>query len=300
MAAMDLSTNVVIGQGATAQATATYLYSKGYEVSILSNQPNQLPNHLKALYVKYATYPSIYWISPGIRLDDDLIKSLKPSVNQILDVDYFVRQTQAKVIFVTGTNGKSAVCLYLKCLLNQAGFSAEIYGNFQPGLLQALDTEYDWVIIELSSFQLARLSNCRVAGGIITNIISDHIDWHGSLDAYKHIKKRLIGLCEICVAPGIANALCYHDKVRRFIVNGYRTIEAENMAAASMLLSELGVACDIPRKPPSLPYRFAQVSYQPLIINDSKATNLHATVAALTGVLHKYTKKGLVDYGWHE
>ncbi|WP_284334915.1 UDP-N-acetylmuramoyl-L-alanine--D-glutamate ligase [Comamonas sp. NoAH] len=106
---------------------------------------------------------------------------------------------QPKVLAITGTNGKTTVTSLTGKLLEQAGISVGVAGNIGPTLLDTLSARIDaqdlpqaWVL-ELSSFQLDGVQGFEPTAAVVLNITQDHLDWHGSLQAYAAAKARIFG-----------------------------------------------------------------------------------------------------------
>jgi len=97
---------------------------------------------------------------------------------------------------ITGSNGKSSTCQLLTDLLRAANLTTHLGGNFGGSLLGALHSlkESDRVVLELSSFQLARLGDevPRPPAIGVTHIAPNHLDWHGTFDAYRKAKEQLL------------------------------------------------------------------------------------------------------------
>ncbi len=112
------------------------------------------------------------------------------------EIELFLRRCPARVVGVTGSNGKSTTCAMLAAIFATAGRRVWVGGNFGGSLLDDVEsmTPDDWVILELSSFQLARLSEGvpLPAIAVVTNCAPNHLDWHGSFAAYRAAKQRLI------------------------------------------------------------------------------------------------------------
>ena len=106
---------------------------------------------------------------------------------------------QPKVLAITGTNGKTTVTSLTGQLLAHAGKSVAVAGNIGPTLLDTLAGHIDagtlpdaWVL-ELSSFQLDAATGFSPTAATVLNISQDHLDWHGSLQAYAEAKARIFG-----------------------------------------------------------------------------------------------------------
>ena len=92
---------------------------------------------------------------------------------------------------VTGTNGKTTTVKMLESVLRAAGHRTIAAGNVGLPLLDAVLGEYDVLAVELSSFQLHWSSTLRPLAGAVLNVAPDHLDWHGSMDAYAADKARI-------------------------------------------------------------------------------------------------------------
>jgi UDP-N-acetylmuramoylalanine--D-glutamate ligase len=103
------------------------------------------------------------------------------------------------VLAVTGTNGKTTVTALTGQLVERAGKRTAVAGNIGPTLLETLAARLDagelpevWVI-ELSSFQLEGVENFEPTAATVLNLTQDHLDWHGSMEAYAAAKARVFG-----------------------------------------------------------------------------------------------------------
>lgn len=104
-----------------------------------------------------------------------------------------------KVIAITGTNGKTTVTSLTGLLCRRAGLSTRVAGNISPAALDVLRECLDqqelpqaWVL-ELSSFQLHTTFSLQADAATVLNVTQDHLDWHGSMDAYAADKARIFG-----------------------------------------------------------------------------------------------------------
>lgn len=106
---------------------------------------------------------------------------------------------QPKVLAITGTNGKTTTTSLTGLLCQRAGKKVAVAGNISPAMLDRLASAIDetalpdvWVL-ELSSFQLETARTFAPDAAAILNITQDHLDWHGSFDAYAAAKGRIFG-----------------------------------------------------------------------------------------------------------
>ncbi|MCF2435814.1 UDP-N-acetylmuramoyl-L-alanine--D-glutamate ligase [Streptomyces thinghirensis] len=94
---------------------------------------------------------------------------------------------------VTGTNGKTTTVQMLASILKAAGLRTAAVGNIGVSLLDAVtgETEYDVLAVELSSYQLHWAPSLRAHSATVLNLAPDHLDWHGSMEAYAADKGRV-------------------------------------------------------------------------------------------------------------
>ena len=147
-------------------------------------------------------------ISPGIPWDH-------PTLMQLRDHGVTVRGEMAVAwqalrecpwIGITGTNGKTTVTHLLHHVLNQAGLHAPMAGNVGDSAaelgLQCMDpaqAQPDWIVMEMSSYQIESAIEVRPTIGIWTTLTPDHLERHGSIDAYRDIKQGLLQRSENAV-----------------------------------------------------------------------------------------------------
>jgi UDP-N-acetylmuramoylalanine--D-glutamate ligase len=109
------------------------------------------------------------------------------------------RAYQPKVIAITGTNGKTTVTSLTGQLCERAGLSVRVAGNISPAALDVLrevmenDTLPQAWVLELSSFQLHTTYSLQADAATVLNVTQDHLDWHGSMQAYADDKRRVFG-----------------------------------------------------------------------------------------------------------
>ena len=143
-------------------------------------------------------------LSPGVPLThpaphDIVVRARASNAEIIGDVELFARElladgrNRAPVIAITGTNGKSTTTALAGHILNACGFNAQIGGNIGTSVLElsppAAKTIY---VLEVSSYQIDLAPGLKPDVAVLTNITPDHIDRHGSLEAYAAVKARLL------------------------------------------------------------------------------------------------------------
>lgn len=137
--------------------------------------------------------------SPGFKPDHPLLVAARDAgVPVIGDVELAwevarSRGRPAPWLAVTGTNGKTTTVRMLAAILTAAGANAVAAGNVGLPVIDAVlaDQPYDVLAVELSSFQLYWAPSPRPLAGAVLNVVPDHLDWHGTFDAYAECKARV-------------------------------------------------------------------------------------------------------------
>lgn len=116
--------------------------------------------------------------SPGIRSDAPLIvKLLSMQTPVISDLEFAARYTNAKLICITGSNGKTTTTLLTYHILKQAGLNVGLAGNIGKSFaLQVAHENFDYFVLEISNFQLDHMYDFRADIAILLNITPDHLD----------------------------------------------------------------------------------------------------------------------------
>jgi UDP-N-acetylmuramoylalanine--D-glutamate ligase len=127
---------------------------------------------------------------------------------------------------VTGTNGKTTTVQMLASMLAAAGLRTVAAGNVGLPLVQAvMDPDpYDVIAVELSSYQLHFTSSMSAHSAAVLNIAPDHVDWHGSLDAYAKDKGRIYINCRVACVYNAADKATEQLVVDADVVEGCRAI----------------------------------------------------------------------------
>jgi len=210
---------VVGGLGVTGQACVRFLLQKQATVKAFDTRANftlvtdpdsDLDTDMQAFMAEKVTCTALsedYFdgvdtlvLSPGLALDiEQVALAQKCGVEVIGDVELFARlnastsdATPAKrVVGITGSNGKTTVTLLVNHLLKNCGVKSIEAGNVGRPVLEALQSDADVVVMELSSFQLETTSSLVLEAATVLNISDDHLDRHGTLEAYIDAKHRI-------------------------------------------------------------------------------------------------------------
>ena len=130
--------------------------------------------------------------SPGIPNESELIKKInKLDLNLISEIDFAYRFTKAKIIAITGTNGKTTTSLITYKILKDAGLNVCVAGNIGNSFSHAISKkDYDVVVLEVSSFQLDNIVEFSPYISILLNITPDHLDRYNN-DFENYLKSKL-------------------------------------------------------------------------------------------------------------
>ena len=196
---------VVLGGGESGCGAALLAQQKGFEVflsdigKIMEKYKNVLINNAieweeEKHSEKRFFEADIIIKSPGIPDTIPLIQDLKKaSVPIISEIEFAARYTDAKIIGITGSNGKTTTTLLVGHMLKKAGLNVGIAGNVGDSFaLQVANESHDFYVLELSSFQLDGIDNFKPHIAILLNITPDHLDRYANkMENYIQSKMRI-------------------------------------------------------------------------------------------------------------
>jgi UDP-N-acetylmuramoylalanine--D-glutamate ligase len=233
--------------------------------------------------------------SPGVPAGAPLVAGARARgvpVWSEVELGYRLLPAGARLIGVTGTNGKTTTTELLGAILRAAGRPVEVAGNVGRALTDAAEaaSEGTWISCELSSFQLEDVHELACDLAVLLNLEPDHLDRHGGFDAYRAAKLRIFERARARIVPrgfGIEGIEFSADDPlpAEPLIPGRHN--RENAAAATAAARAAGVPDEAIalalRTFPGVPHRLELVREHDGVrwINDSKATN---TAAARRGV----------------
>ncbi|UDQ79575.1 UDP-N-acetylmuramoyl-L-alanine--D-glutamate ligase [Erwinia rhapontici] len=258
-----------------------------------------------------------------------LMDAADAGVEIVGDIELFCREAQAPIVAITGSNGKSTVTTLVGEMAKAAGWQVGVGGNIGLPALMLLDNPAQLYVLELSSFQLETTVSLRAAAATILNVTEDHMDRYPlGMQQYRAAKLRIYENAAVCVVNADdamtmpvrgADKRCvsfgadvgdYHLNRQQgsvwLRVKGEKVLNTDEMhlvgqhnytnALAALALAD---AVGLPRATSlkalttfgGLPHRFQLVHEHNGVrwINDSKATNVGSTEAALNGLQVKGT-----------
>ena len=236
--------------------------------------------------------------SPGIRPSVELVRAARQRGLEVVgELEIAWRLLPNEFIAVTGTNGKTTTTALLGDIHRRAGIPHQVAGNIGTALSSLVATIAPDVVVicECSSFQLADSVAFSPECALLLNVGADHLNWHGTLDAYRAAKQRIFDnqdSADVAVVPrGYPGKLratrIEYEPASPSEVRLRGRHNLENAGAARAVARARGVDEDaISRALASfagVPHRLEEVAVVDGVtyINDSKATNVESTHAAL-------------------
>lgn len=196
---------VVLGAGESGAGAAVLAKVKGFDtfVSDMSNISEKYKNLLKKHDISWEEGKHTEELilnadeiikSPGIPNEAPIIQKLKAQGTPIIsEIEFAGRYTNAKMICITGSNGKTTTTSLIYHIFKSAGVNVGLAGNIGKSLaLQVATEQHDYYIIELSSFQLDDMYNFRANIAVLMNITPDHLDrYDHNMQNYINAKFRI-------------------------------------------------------------------------------------------------------------
>ncbi|MBH0011256.1 MULTISPECIES: UDP-N-acetylmuramoyl-L-alanine--D-glutamate ligase [unclassified Pseudoalteromonas] len=260
-------------------------------------------------------------ISPGLSLKIPAVaNAINAGVEVIGDVELFARINSKPVVAVTGSNGKSTVVTLAYEVLKQAGYKVALGGNIGTAVLDLLSDDFDVYVLELSSFQLDTTTSLKPVSATVLNVSEDHLDRYDSYQAYIDSKLSIYDGAELIIVnaddmqthpvergstPLISFGaqqgdyhLAQHNGETHFTVKGDAFLPVDTLAVVGKhnYLNTLAVMALLsPFEVSKEQYKNALGQFNGLAhrcqfvaelngvkyFNDSKATNVGATIAAI-------------------
>lgn len=202
---------LVAGAGVTGVAVAQALVSKGAIVCFADEKVSEVSSfEVKRPDQFSAEDFDALMISPGWREDHSLVQLARSEGKEILneiDFAWSIKQERnpgQKWLALTGTNGKTTTVEMVAHIFAESGVRGRACGNVGTTVIESVTSgeNFDYLILELSSFQLHWLEDAQFISCAILNIADDHVDWHGSFDAYAADKISLLDQSTTAILNG--------------------------------------------------------------------------------------------------
>lgn len=284
----------------------------------------QIPLHLGNFNAAFLSQASEIIVSPGVALKEPVIaNAIKQGIPVIGDIELFAREAKAPIVAITGSNGKSTVTSLVCEMAKAAGINVKVGANLGEPALDLLDAKAELYVLELSSFQLETTYSLKAQAAVVLNISEDHMDRYENLEEYTLAKKRIYHNCKVAVInrddPASFSGVKLPEKIFSFGLNAKDVdfgvnsdfseficegkiafptnklkIKGLHQIANALAALALGRAVYLPypamfkalEEFPGLEHRCQWVREINGInwYNDSKGTNVGATLAAIIGI----------------
>lgn len=210
---------LVLGLGSSGEAAARLLAGEGTQVTIIDKADDagvrKSAKVLRKEGVEVLTgavslpegHFDICVTSPGIPAVSPWFAELAArGIKVISELELGFTRCRCPVLAISGSNGKSTLVKLCGDALRLAGKRVELGGNYGSPLseLAGLSAKLDWLVIEVSSFQLERVETFRPRVGILLNVNPNHLDRHGNMRTYRHLKMKLFSAMrrgDVAVVP---------------------------------------------------------------------------------------------------
>jgi UDP-N-acetylmuramoylalanine--D-glutamate ligase len=196
---------VILGAGESGTGAAILGSKLGYEVFVSNKgtisekyrkelQENQIDFEEGSHDEERISQAELIIKSPGIPDNVPVVQlAIKNRIPVISEIEFAARHTKAKLIGITGTNGKTTTTLLTFHILNKAGLNVGLGGNVGKSFArQVAETDRDYYVLELSSFQLDGMFETHLDIAVLMNITPDHLDRYKTIENYTASKFRVV------------------------------------------------------------------------------------------------------------
>lgn len=313
---------LVLGLGATGRAVAEFCCRR--QLPALVSEARQLTGEERMWLTergiafeegghteRFLPEADIVVLSPGVPAGHPIPSAARDAGILVLsELDFASSQAfGVPIVAVTGTNGKGTTVTLIDTILRHTGWRTRLGGNIGTPFISLIDgiEGCDAVVLEASSFQLEQSEQLQPRVGAVLNLTPDHLDRHGTMDAYAEAKGRLFRLQDhedVAVVPSGLRDVFSQGRAHRILFDapppalpaGIEALSPHNRANLSAAVSCVtalaptfdgrALAIDSLRDAFSLPHRMEEIGTVggARVVNDSKSTNADSTVAALRAI----------------
>jgi len=195
---------LILGYGRSGRAAERLLRAEGSETVVVSRET--AGDAELALTLKDNAF-DICIVSPGFGLQHPWVRSIRESGIPLLsELELGWSRHQGRTVAVTGSNGKSTAVKWICESFKEAGRKALIGGNYGIPACEVVveHPDLDWLVLEVSSFQLETVVHFHADVAVVLNILPNHLDRHRDMETYFRTKARIFGSSSpggVCLAP---------------------------------------------------------------------------------------------------
>lgn len=289
----------------------------------LEKLPASILVHSGSWNLEWLLSADLVVVNPGIALATEELQAVaKADIPIVGDIELFAWSVTAPVVAITGSNGKSTVTSLVGEMAAAAGVNVAVGGNIGYAALDLLEQDAELYVLELSSFQLETTASLKLKAATFLNLSEDHMDRYQGMSDYREAKLRIFDHAEVCIVnrddqdtyPAQASTtvsfgfdeqqygVMLHDGAEWLSAHGKPILPCQeigvvgrhniaNCLAALALTDAVGIeqkrVLDAIKSYTGLTHRCQVVANNNGIrwVNDSKATNVASTIAALSGLV---------------
>ena len=184
---------LILGYGLSGQAAERMLHAEGTETIMMSRET---AGDIELEHILQDQPFDVCIVSPGFALSHPWVQSVRDAgIPLCSELELGWSRHAGKTVAVTGSNGKSTAVKWIADSFHAAGLTAQIGGNYGiPACEAVLDhPDADWLVLEVSSFQLETVSDFHSDIAVVLNLYPNHLDRHGSMENYCNTKARIFG-----------------------------------------------------------------------------------------------------------
>jgi UDP-N-acetylmuramoylalanine--D-glutamate ligase len=182
---------MIYGGGVSGKGALKLLEREGYDVLLVDDKVGIKSDEA----ISFLNEVEFFVKSPGIPYNYLVMEAIKRKIEVIDEIELAYRfdKSEAKIIAITGTNGKTTTTSKIAGLIKEAGFKVEAGGNIGKSYSEIIveNTNLDYIVLELSSYQLENIKKFRPYIALIINLSPDHLDRYESLEAYYRAKANI-------------------------------------------------------------------------------------------------------------
>jgi UDP-N-acetylmuramoylalanine--D-glutamate ligase len=190
---------LVVGAAVSGRAALALLEAEGHEVSVYDADPGAAAAMGEGRRTFSGEWSSaalegveVAVVSPGVPEHAPPIQAaLAAGIRVWGEIELAAQRISAPLVAITATNGKTTITDLATAMLQESGLRTAAVGNIGVPLTDAVGGDWDVLVVEASSFQLRFIETFHPRAAVLLNVAPDHLDWHGSFQAYMAAKSRI-------------------------------------------------------------------------------------------------------------
>ncbi|MBV9662504.1 MAG: UDP-N-acetylmuramoyl-L-alanine--D-glutamate ligase, partial [Actinobacteria bacterium] len=198
---------LVVGMGVTGEAVARHLRARDVRVTVVEDNPGagtdermaRLPEGVELVRAPDADALRALVVAADLVVPSPGVPNAHPvyelaaaaDVPVVNEIELAARATTVPIVAVTGTNGKTTVTTLVTDMLEASGRRAVAAGNIGLPLVEAVESDAEVIVAEVSSFQLQHTDTFHPQVAVWLNVTADHLDWHPTFEHYAAAKERI-------------------------------------------------------------------------------------------------------------